>query len=123
MGLTKAQIAERKAAAAKQLKLDQLAAFRLTEECKPDVPPPSGGYQDISRGWAYNSYSKTIRESWSTYMTHGDFYNGERISGSQGSRWLYSSRERALKAMRHEVELQAAADLHKIDQLIKGASL
>lgn len=99
---------------------DTLAALRWTAPVRRDVDVPKDGY---SEGWDYNAYTRETRPGWSCRVSHGSGpapgKDGQRrVSGSQGSRRLYSTQALALAAMRHEIEQKAAADLLKIDRQI-----
>jgi hypothetical protein len=99
---------------------DTLAALRWTAPVRRDVDVPKDGY---SEGWDYNTYKQEIFMGWSGPVYHGSGpapgKDGQRrVSGSHGSRRLYSTQALALAAMRHEIEQKAAADLLKIDRQI-----
>jgi hypothetical protein len=91
-------------------------ALRWTEPVLPDVMPPKGG-DDLSKGFLHNSYSMRAEPACSSSVYHGIGRNDKTTS--QGTRHLYSTRLLALKAMRHEVENEAAKKLHEIDKLIE----
>lgn len=106
----------------------QWNAFRRTEPVKRDVKPPDScslfGY---TYGWDYNAYNRTVSYCWSSSINHGTIKEGEEIhdknkihySASQGRLWLYSTKTKALQALRHELELETAKRLAKIDQQIR----
>lgn len=119
MGLTKAQIAEKRAREEALEHEAELAAFRRTECVSPDVKP-SDTFSAYSTGWAYNAYSMVVSEAWSTSVTNGTFYNGLKTGGSRGKRWLFSSKTLALMAMRYELELEAAKKLRRLDKMIEA---
>lgn len=89
-----------------------------------DVPlPESMGY---SSGWDCFAYKDTFRvqEAWSSSTSHGTgpvpkpgVYSG----GSQDGKLLYSTRERALRAVRCDVEMRFARVLAAIDEEIAKA--
>ncbi len=127
----------RAAAEALAFELDTMAALRWTEPVLPDVPPPSrskeedannphlqvNGWRRHTEGWSVHVYNNTIRvdEAWSEFLSHGNgsFDPDKRYpGGSQGSRWLYSSRLRALQAARSELARQAGVALAKADRAI-----
>ena len=100
---------------------ETLAALRWTNPVQRDVAVPKDGY---SEGWDYNAWTKTVFIGWSGAVSHGTGpapKSGARMSGSHGSRRYYSTPALALAAMRHEIELEAAADLLKIDRQIAAA--
>lgn len=116
MAMTKKEQAEMKAAIDRA---ETLAAFRWTSPVERDVEIPN---DDDSEGWDYNVYTKTVSHCWSSRVSHGAFYNGKKSSGSQYGIRLYSTKLLALKAMRHEIERNVAADLLRIDRMIEEAS-
>lgn len=86
-----------------------------------DVPRPSDGYVN---GWSFNSYNGSVYLSWSGTVTHGDgpVVDGKRPPyGSQRSIEQYSTKEKALKAMRREMEMDFANKLARVDRLITAA--
>ena len=100
---------------------EALAALRWTAPVRPDLDVPENGY---SKGWDYNSYSQCVFTSWSGRVSHGTGpapTEENYRTGTQGARRLYSTQALALAAMRHEIELKAAADLLKIDRQIAAA--
>lgn len=117
MAMTKKEQAEMKAAIDRA---DLLASLRWTAPVKKDVPPPdSGGY---SEGWDFNAYSMVVDLWWSTSVTHGSGpapIAGKHRSGSQNARWLFSTKAKALAAMRFEIETQSAQKLMKLDRLLR----
>ena len=97
---------------------ETLAALRWTAPVQRDVGVPEDGY---SEGWDYNSYKKEVFRGWSSIVSHGTGpapEAGRYRSASQAARHLYSTQALALAAMRHDIELKAAADLLKIDRQI-----
>ena len=107
------------------LRAETLAALRWTGPVLQDVMPPSdGGY---SEGWDYNAYSKEVWFGWSDCVSQGKGSapkDGKHpYVGSQQSRRMFSTKEAALRAMRHEIELSSAADLLKIDRQIDAAAI
>lgn len=96
-----------------------LAALRWTGNVEPDVKPPSSSDMKNgahTTGYTFNSFSKRISHCWSESVFHGDM--PYRKHASQGPRWLYSTEALAYAAMRHEIELKAAAELLEIDERI-----
>lgn len=87
-------------------------------ETEKDVPRPSDGYVN---GWSFNSYNGSVYLSWSGTVTHGDgpVVDGKRPPyGSQRSIEQYSTKEKALKAMRRQMEMEFANKLAKVDRMI-----
>lgn len=115
----------KKEQAAMQAAIDRaetLAALRWTGPVERDVGVPLQGY---SEGWDYNAHSMRVWTGWSCQVVHGQGpapKEGERhYNGSQGARRMFSTKAKALAAMRHEMEQKAAADLLKVDRQIAAA--
>lgn len=99
-----------------------LAALRWTEKVEKDLQPPAPfGNRDDSIGYDFNSYSHIVAEKWSSSISHGDMPKRQH-SGSQNSVYLFSTKLRALKALRHQVELDSAKVLRLIDLRITAES-
>ena len=101
---------------------DTLAALRWTGPVERDVSVPLKGY---SEGWDYNAHSQRVWVGWSGQVAHGQGpapKDGQRhYNGSQNSRRMFSTKARALAAMRHEMEQKAAGDLMNVDRQIAAA--
>lgn len=100
---------------------ETLAALRWTWPVERDVNVPLQGY---SEGWDYNAHSQRVWQGWSDRAAHGEGKApeaGKYRSGRQGSLRMFSTKARALAAMRHEMEQKAAADLMKVDRQIAAA--
>lgn len=85
---------------------------------KPDF---NGG---IVNGWSVNMGNTTVHKSWSSSVTHGEGWstNGERPkNASQNPILQYSTEEKALRALRHKIEMKFAAELLRVDKLIEKA--
>ena len=114
----------KKEQAAMQAAIDRaetLAALRWTWPVERDVDVPLHGY---SEGWDYNAHSMRVWQGWSDRVAHGEGKApeaGKYRSGRQGSRRMFSTKSRALAAMRHEVEQKSAADLMRVDRRIAAA--
>ena len=114
----------KKEQAAMQAAIDRaetLAALRWTWPVERDVDVPLQGY---SEGWDYDAYSMRVWQGWSARVAHGEGRApeaGKYRSGRQGSRRMFSTKARALAAMRHEVEQKSAADLMQVDRQIAAA--
>lgn len=118
MAMTKKEQAAMRAAIDRA---ETLAALRWTWPVERDVGVPLQGY---SEGWDYNAHSRRVWQGWSDRMAHGEGKApeaGKYRSGSQGSRRMFSTKARALAAMRHEMEQKAAADLLAVDRQIAAA--
>ena len=102
---------------------DTLAALRWTNPVERDVAPPQGS--GCTEGWDFNTHTQRVLTGWSDSVHHGPGpapKQWERhYSASQNPRRMFSSKARALAAMRHELEQKAAADLLNIDRQILAA--
>jgi len=102
---------------------ETLAALRWTAPVEKDVPPPKdGGY---SEGWIYNAHSFVVERGWSDSVSHGSGEAPERGKyriGSQNARWMFSTKAKAVAAMRHELENMAAEKLLKCDRILRAVS-
>lgn len=96
------------------LQAEMLAALRWTASVEPDMPIPTEG---VTYGWLFNTTSKHIYAAWSQPKLHGDMPYMPKY-GFKGGIALYSTKYRALAAMRHAVEQQTALDLLNIDKQI-----
>jgi len=105
----------------KELRLAK--AFRFTPAVCPDLPPPPSGRAD-TKGYDFNVAGNRVEPATSTTVSH--YFGAQKIpgfgGGSQGARPLYSTRLRALQALRHEVEQQCATRLAAIDAQIEKES-
>jgi hypothetical protein len=81
-----------------------------------DVPIPEK-FNELSTGFLFNSYSKTVEPSCSSSIYHAKGRTDRTTT--QGATRLYSTRKLALQAMRQEVELKCAEELRQIDRLIE----
>ncbi len=93
--------------------------FKLTEPVEPDIPPPT---EQLARteGWTYNPNSMEVRQAWSESEFHGyDKPQGFSNPSYCGPISLYSTRVRALRALRYEIELQTIEKLQTIDDAIQ----
>lgn len=117
MAMTKKERAEFDAAI---MRAETLAALRWTEPVARDVPIPKDGY---SAGWDFNAHSGRVWQGWSSTVSHGEGVRKPTgyTSGSQGGRAMFSTQELALRAMRHEMEREAAQKLRHLDQSIARA--
>lgn len=81
----------------------------------PDV------FNDYINGWSINEFAGRVFKSWSSSSSHGDGWTekGKRPScASQKGIAQYSTEEKALKALRHCMEMKFAEALYEIDQRI-----
>lgn len=125
MGLTKAQKEERRLKAEADEAALTLAAFRLTEAVPIDVPAPKD-YNSETKGFVFlgeGSDCPRVEQGISTTTAH--FFgttihtDKDRSWGAQGARDMYSTKLLALKALRHEAELDCARRLRYIDLMIE----
>jgi hypothetical protein len=89
-------------------------ALRWTEPVAPDVPPPDGS-SALTVGWL-TCYNR-VEPACSSCVHHGS--GTTTRTTTQGARTLFSTRLRALKALRHEMELRFAAELRQLDAQIE----
>lgn len=82
----------------------------------PDVLPPELLSNALSTGYTFNAYSRRVEVACSSSIHHAV----GRIDKTTAQRplALYSTRERALRAMRAALELEFATALAKIDREI-----
>ncbi len=93
-------------------------ALRWTDaETKPDLDKPDG-YGTTIHGWEFNAYAQKVRRMWSQGSRHGDG-DDPRKGGSQRGIALYSTKLRALRALRRAVEVDCARKLAAIDEQIR----
>lgn len=113
---------EQAAFAALELKLKLMAAMRWTDHVPPDVPPPTSFDKD-STGWLISPHSdyQWVARAWSSRVSHGRFYKGQKDGASQNAKWLYSSKVKALRAARHDVVEKIAQKLAEMDAEIEKA--
>lgn len=114
---------------AEQMKVESLrieVALRWTGPVECDVPPPTPGKGGYTEGWSFNTYTGDVELCWSSCIYHGNgrapLPGKQRSAGSHGAMSLYSTQERALRALRHEYELQVAAKLREMDRRIEASS-
>lgn len=105
-----------------------LSWSRLPET--PDVKPPSGIFE-FANGWTFTEnsiYPSTPKayEAWTESSYHGDGHRDpdaprtqRRPSASHGARWLFSTKLRALYALRRALERKFAAVLAEVDLAIE----
>ncbi len=119
MAMTKKEKAEMNAAI---YKAELLAALRWTQAVEKDVPPPDK-FGEYTQGWEYNAYSQRVYEAWSGTTNNGTgkapVSGCEIYSALQNKVWLYSTKEKAIAAMRNEIEVQCAKKLLEYDRAIR----
>ena len=91
------------------------SALCWTEPVLPDVPPPTweSPQPRLTKGFLYNAYTMSVDKGCSSMTGHAR--GQDHQTTTQNPMSLYSTRELAYKAMRHELELQFAEKLHTID--------
>lgn len=91
-------------------------ALRFTDEdCSPDIPPPTNNL--LSKGFLFNRHYMSVSKACSSHNAHNPVSDEKTLQ--QGERWLYSSKLRALKAMRQEMEFEFARLLRAVDKKIE----
>lgn len=115
---------ERAAWEAMEAELAQLRALTAADTQAPerDIPAPKWGEPSTS-GWDFNKYrmghygiSSAIYPAWSDTTAHGEGKcRSNGASGSQKSIALFSTREKALRALRAAVVAEYASKLAIID--------
>lgn len=86
-----------------------------------DVEPPKG-FGEYANGWSINRGIISVYQSWSSSVNHGEGWinEGERPKyASQRPIMQYSTKERALKALRVFMELKFASLLLDVDKKIR----
>ena len=83
-----------------------------------DVKTPRA-WGEVAFGYDFNSYTNKVSKAWTKSNTHGSGWDAS-TGGSQRSRSLYSTRLRALRALRLEVEVICARRLAAIDAAIES---
>jgi hypothetical protein len=101
------------------LKYQTIAALRWTERVDEDVMPPSHGaaFGVLSVGFCANKYALRVEPACSSSISHG--IGSTTQTSSQNPKKLFSTELLALKAMRHQIELECAAKLLKVDKMIE----
>lgn len=96
-------------------RVETMAALRWTSPVEADVPIPEFGKR--AAGWIV--YHDSVEPSWSEAMSHGSMPYRSGCA-SQGGRHMHSTKLRALKALRHKLELRFAERLAQLDRVIAG---
>lgn len=94
------------------------ASLHWTEPADgPDVQPPTGS--GLVTGYLYNAYTNRVDVACTSSVTHA--FGRDDKTTTQHPRSLYSTRLRALLALRNAVERECAERLAKIDRMIEEA--
>lgn len=99
-----------------------LSALRATAGAEPDVMPPIafGGGTNGFMVVGERSDSPSVIRAWSESTAHGrGDSRSSSLSGSQGSRALFSTKLLALQALRRVVEIECCRRLRRIDVMIE----
>ena len=103
-------------------KIQLLGALRFTTPVEQDVPVPTTN-SGFASGWDFNSYERgRVWLGWSDSTGHGSGpipIDKVYRSGSQGARCMFSTKAKALAAMRNEMEQRFASILAAIDRQIQ----
>ena len=100
----------------------ECVALRWTnsgDDVAPDVLPPSG-WQELSTGWTFNAHARRIDIACSSSIYHA-IGRTDKTTSQQPIR-LYSTRRRALRALRVALEHEFATELARIDALLQAES-
>ena len=99
-----------------KLEVELHKSFHMTEGLKPDVPPPTEP-NTLTRGWTYNEHSMRVLTACSSIVSHG--LDSTTTTTSQRPIHLYSTQEKAYRALRSVLERKYAHHLMIIDKRIK----
>lgn len=100
------------AEAARQIQVCAALHWTDDNDIAPDVPPPTG-WNELTTGWTFNAYARWIDVACSSSFAHAVGRTDKTTA--QNSRALYSTRARAVRALRCAVERECAELLLKID--------
>lgn len=120
MAMTKA---ERERFAALEKDLAESRAFRRTEQVQPDLPVPGNGSGGKTYGFlphAYGTIEFRAEPHSSSSISNHRYYEGKRCGGSQRGVALCSTRERALRVVRNQLENSFAQALARLDAEIEA---
>jgi hypothetical protein len=98
------------------------SALRYTAGSEADVPHPTANdaFGAMTTGWAVvgcgGDYAR-VERACSTLRYHG--IGGDKSPSQQRPKALHSTKERALRQLRREVELQCSQRLRRIDLMIE----
>jgi hypothetical protein len=112
MAMTKKEQAEME-------RLLTLSALRMTSPVGKDLPPPilDGPRDTLTKGWDYNVHTVRVEPCCSSSLYHN--WGSWEKTTTQQPRALYSTKMKALMALRHALELRCAAELRKVDRMIE----
>ena len=97
-------------------------ALHMTDDIEPDLMPPEYG-EPMSKGWVpiyvgrMQRTTEQIKQMCSGVNSHG---TGWKEAKGQGPLKMYSTRLKAMKALRRAIERQAADELAEVDETIKA---
>lgn len=103
------------------LKAELAMALRWTTGIEPDISMPKNK-DGVTTGWLFSLSAKKVYQAWSTPNSHGNMPFTPRCTQYKNGVALFSTETRALLALRHAVEEQAAANLLEIDKEIYRAT-
>lgn len=109
-------VAEEQARAASAARIR--AALRWTDDTDigPDVPPPAL-WEPLTTGWVFNTPYRSVDVACSSFILHAVGRTDKTTS--QNPIALFSTRGRALRALRVALEREFAAELAKVDQMLE----
>ena len=100
-------------------------ALRFTEDVPEDVPIPSE-WKELAKGWMFNEHRWTHGRAGSVQRAcsspTGHCFGDDTYTNTQGGKSLFSTKKRALTAMRRAIELEYAKSLADLDKLIEEES-
>ncbi|VAW38919.1 hypothetical protein MNBD_GAMMA01-1312 [hydrothermal vent metagenome] len=97
--------------------LQVIAALRWTDNVKKDMPIPDS--LDLVAGYTFNEYSAEVRASCSTSISHNT-HSPTRTTSQNGIE-MYSTKGKALRALRHALCIKVAKELRAVDKLIEAS--
>ena len=101
------------AEAAERVRISEALHWTDASDIAPDVPPPEG-WDELTTGWTFNAYSRRVEIACSSYGLHAVGRTDKATS--QKPIALYSTKARALRALRCALEQEFATELAKIDE-------
>jgi hypothetical protein len=82
-----------------------------------DLPPPAWG-EELTKGWDFNTYSTRVFKACSDCVHHGVGWDKTDIQSSVS---LYSTRDRAVMALRYSKQRECMKILLEVDDMIGGS--